>query len=68
MGFVNGIAEESKNGLEGDLYRVRLTLIITVVNWPILFLLWETGLQLVKLFSAFAQIGAVWFSALSYVL
>ena len=68
MAFVNGMAEESKKGLEGDLYRVRLTLIIAVVNWPILFLLWETGLKLVKLFSAFAQIGAVWFSALRYVL
>lgn len=68
MGFVNGMAEESKKGVEGDLYRVRLTLIIAVVNWPILFPLRETGLKLVKLFSAFAQIGAVWFSALSYVL
>ena len=55
MVFMNGMAEEPKKGLEGDFYRVRLTLIIAVVNWPILFLLWETGLKLVKLFSAFAQ-------------
>ena len=54
------MAKEPKKGLEGDIYGVRLTLTSAVVNWPLLFLLWESGVKLLK---QFAQIGAVWFSA-----
>lgn len=57
------ISEEAKQGLEGEPARARIFLKLAALGWGFHFLLWESGLPLLKLFGTFFLLGAWAFSA-----
>ena len=57
------IIEEAKKGLDGEPARARNFLKLAVLGWGLHFLLWESGIAVLRMFGAFFLLGAWAFSA-----
>lgn len=50
-----------KEGLEGEPARARLSIKLAAISWVLYFLLWESGVKVLKVFAIFALLSAwVW--------